>query len=132
MFFLFGQKKRAKRIAGARAITVRCPHCEKPRVFVEVELERTYTAYVMIDLWTSKDRAFGCTECGEILDADSDEAVAALAALDAPDPKALAKQRAALEAERAARAKAREAEQEQRDRDVEDELAALKKKLGRE
>ncbi|UJR85428.1 hypothetical protein [Sandaracinus amylolyticus] len=44
----------------------------------------------------------------------------------------LAKQRAAREIERVARVKAREIEHEKRAREVEDELAALKKKLGRD
>jgi hypothetical protein len=126
MFFLFGKKTRARPVANGRTVTGRCPGCETIQQLHEVERESTYTAYIAIDLFSSKERAFACASCGEVVDADE------IASTPPPrDERAEREAREAATQRREAEKQRREAEKKTRAREVDEELAELKKRLGK-
>jgi hypothetical protein len=125
MFFLFGRKTKHRRVPGGRSERRRCPECGETALFVEHERESKYTAYHFVELWSSDDRVFVCGACGEAMDLEDTEAPALTA--KERDAQALAQARQAE-----ARAKAKATEERRVEKEIDRELAALKKRLGRE
>jgi len=120
-----GTKTRA--IKNGRVLDEHCPECKELTRLREVEVTTSAGAW-FIDVVSTTDRAFQCSACGEVFDLRDDDAAAAPALPPAraaqPAPRDLMKQ---LESERQSRAAADQA----RDAKVEDELAALKRRLGK-
>lgn len=125
-----GWKSRAKRVKGGETHRRKCPECEKTAVFHECILKREYSAYIVLKLWESKSEAYECGECGEVMDLD-----------DTEDPELTPKEKAAAlaEAKRAekekvaaldARLDRQKADEARKEAEVDDELAAMKKRLG--
>ncbi len=125
VFFLFGKKTKHRRVPDGRSERRRCPECGETGLFVEHERESKVTAYHFVELWSSDDRVFVCSACGEAMDLE-DTAAPALSAKER-EAQALAQAR---EAEARAKAKAKEAKRAEKE--IDRELAALKKRLGRE
>ena len=125
VFAMFGRKSKAKALRDGRVERRRCPLCGATTDFRECKVEKTYTAYVVVKLWNSESTAFMCTECDEVMDLDDTEPRerAQLEAKEAKEEKIRQKKAllAAKEAER--KAEAQEAA-------LDDELAAMKSRLG--
>lgn len=125
MWFLFHRKAQTKAVAGGRELSEQCPTCERRTRFVEVEVTKKYGVW-FVDVLNDRETAFRCTGCGEVYE------------LKVPD-----EQKAQLEA--AAKAKSQmdrveEMAAEQRRRDaskvkiaakIDDELAELKRRMGK-
>lgn len=124
VFFLFGRKSKVRPVEGGRKEKRACPECGQTALFVEAEKKSDYSAYLVLDLFSSTDRVFVCSACGEWMDLEDTEAPA----LSAEERARLLREKAA-ELDRAL--KARERERKKQERDVERELAALKKQLGK-
>jgi ribosomal protein S27E len=132
-FLMFGRKGKVRRVPDGQFEKRRCPECGKTTVFRECVVEKTYTAYHFVNLWSSESTQFCCDACGSVMDLAETEAPelstreqAQLEALEAKQAAIAAKQ-AELEQLRAKdEAKTRKQAREQA---VDDELAAMKARL---
>ena len=73
-FLFFGRKAQARRVPDGQFEKRRCPKCERTTVFRECVVEKTYTAYFLVNLWTSESTVFACDTCGAMMDLDETEA----------------------------------------------------------
>jgi len=133
-FLMFGSKGKARRVPDGQFEKRRCPECGKTTVFRECVVEKTYTAYHFVNLWSSESTKFCCDACGSVMDLDETEAPelsareqAQLEALEAKQAAIAAKQ---VEVERLRSKQETQSRKQARDQAVEDELAAMKARLG--
>jgi endogenous inhibitor of DNA gyrase (YacG/DUF329 family) len=131
---MFGSKGKARRVPDGRFEKRRCPECGKTTVFRECVVEKTYTAYHFVNLWTSESTQFCCDACGSVMDLEatlpaelSAHEQQQLAALEAKQAAIAAKQ---VELERLRTKQAAEDRKRAREQAVEDELSAMKARLG--
>ena len=68
---MFGSKGKARRVSGGRFEKRRCPECDETTVFRECVVEKTFTAYHFVDLWSSKSTQFCYDACGSRLSVDA-------------------------------------------------------------
>ena len=118
MLWLFTSNKRTRVAPGGQTMRAECPECRRPRDFIEVEVE-TRAGVWFLDVLSDTERLWRCASCGETFELRD-----STAPQTAPPARDML---AELERDRAARA----AEARQREREVDDELAALKKRLGK-
>ncbi len=137
MWLLFHRNAKTRTLPDGESFVETCPECGKRATFREVELSESFGLF-FVDIVGDKERAFRCGACGETFDLkDQDREVAAALPEPAPAKSAaqLARERAVLEREAAARAtidQQRRAElAERKANQIEDELAELKKRMGR-
>lgn len=129
-FFLFGRKGEARRVPDGQFEKRRCPKCDKTTVFRECVVEKTYTAYLFVNLWSSTSTQFGCDACGSIMDL-ADTRSPELSAREKKQQLAIEAKQAkitAKEAKVAQRRKLKEAAA--REQGIDDEIAAMKARLG--
>jgi hypothetical protein len=133
-FLMFGSKGKARRVPDGQFEKRRCPECGKTTVFRECVVEKTYTAYHFVNLWSSESTKFCCDACGAVMDLDETEAPelsareqAQLEALEAKQAAIAAK---ATELERLRAREEAQARKQAREQAVDDELAAMKARLG--
>jgi len=127
VFWLLTGKKRTRVASNAKTMRADCPECRRPNDFVEVEVE-TSAGVWFVDVLSDTERLWKCCGCGETFEL-RDKTASASTSTNAPRPAPPPPRdmRAELERERTARA----AEAKRKARSVDDELAALKKKLGK-
>ena len=127
MWLLFHRSGGTKVVPGGRTFVEECPTCERQTRFREIEVSEGFGLF-FVDLVKDKERKFRCDECEDVFDL-RDQA----AQVTAPPPKA-------KPAPLPERNHAEELAAEQRRRDdakaaiairIEDELAELKKRLGK-
>lgn len=123
MRLLFTGSHKTRKVKGGEVFNQECPDCKQDATFHEVEIT-TSAGIFFVDLVGDRERAFMCSECGETFDLKDAPAAPSTTALPQPAPRDLM---ATLEAEQERRALATAA----RDRKVEDELAEMKRKLGK-
>jgi hypothetical protein len=133
-FLLFGSKGKARRVPDGQFEKRRCPECGKTTVFRECVVEKTYTAYHFVNLWSSESTKFCCDACGSVMDLDETEAPelsareqARLEALETKQAAIAAKQ---AELEQLQAKQAAQTRKDARDKALDDELAAMKARLG--
>jgi DNA-directed RNA polymerase subunit RPC12/RpoP len=117
MRLLFTTSGKTKVVRGGESFVDDCPECGHRATFDEVEITRGYGVF-FVDVLTDTERAFRCGRCGETFERQDTP--------DAPKPdtkpKPVAPPRPAVDVARAREAKATR---------IEDELAELKKRMGR-
>jgi DNA-directed RNA polymerase subunit RPC12/RpoP len=129
MWLLFHRNAKTRPVRGGDSFVEICPECGKRATFVEVEVTESFGMF-FVDLVGDKERAYRCGACGETFDlkdqlpAGGDAGARAKPALPQKSTAELAREREIAEERRreAARAKAVR---------IEDELADLKKRMGR-
>lgn len=127
MWLLFHRNAKTKPVRGGDSFVDTCPECGNRATFVEVEVTESFGVF-FVDLVDDKERAYRCGACGETFDLkDQVPASAPPPAKPAKPIKSAAELelesvRAELKRREAARAKAVR---------IEDELAELKKRMGR-
>jgi hypothetical protein len=130
MRWLLHGRTRTRGVKGGQVLHECCPECKEAATFREVEVTTSAGAF-FIDVLSSTDRAFQCSECGEVFDLRDTAGAGAVtgsgAAAALPAPTAPRDLLAELERERAKR----ETLQAARDQRVDDELAELKRRLGK-
>lgn len=141
MFVFFGRKTSVKPIRGGRQVIADCPSCGETAKFHECEQEKTLHLYVVLDLFSDKQTVYRCTNCGDVFEL-SEEAASPQASARATAGSSAATDDARARAEREqderraareARARAeREEKKRQSESTIEEELAALKRKLHRD
>ena len=117
MLWLFTGKTRTRSVPDGATMREHCPSCGRTSTFHEVEVT-TSGGVFFIDLLSDTSRAWRCDRCGDVFDQRDEPAKA-----PPPKPRDLLE---TLESDRARR----ESDRARRDAQVEDELAALKKRLG--
>ncbi|MCB9613142.1 MAG: hypothetical protein H6722_11870 [Sandaracinus sp.] len=139
MFVLFGRKAKFRRVSGGRREKRRCPACDATATFVEYDKTSSYSLY-FVELFDDTERVFVCGACGEAMSFDAtgapvlSERERAKLAKEAEKEAARARKAAeaekrAQEAERVRRERAREVARERQERALDDELAALKRRV---
>lgn len=127
---LFGRKSKARLVPDGRFEKRRCPECGKTAVFREALVKHDYHVFFVVSLFDTESTKFCCDKCGSLMDLD-DTLDPELSEADRKNVEALAAKEAEIDAKRRAlaekEAKAREAGKAKA---VDDELAAMKKKLG--
>jgi len=130
MWLLFHRKAGTKHVAGGKAFVEHCPTCERDTRFREVEIGESYGVW-FIDVVSDAERAFRCDSCGDVFDLRDQ----APATKPAPAPQLTAAERKRAELDRveklAAEQRRRDAEKAAREVRIDDELAELKKRMGR-
>lgn len=117
MWFLAHRKGSTKVVPDGQTFSEECPTCQKRTRFVEVAITSQYGVFFVIDMIKDEERAFRCTSCGDIFDLKDDGAEK-----PAPPP-AKPKPIVDVKPDRAA--------VERIERKIDDELAELKRKMGR-
>jgi hypothetical protein len=129
MWFLFHHNAKTKLVENGESFVDTCPECGRRARFHEVEVSESVGVF-FVEILGDKERKFRCSACTRVFDrGDAQDAIAS-----APPPKSARE----MERERAAE-QARQLAAEQRRRElaeakanrIEDELAELKKRLGR-
>jgi hypothetical protein len=130
MAVLFGKKEKVKRVRGGREERRQCPECDATTTFREVTVHKEWTAYHVVKLWDSEKIAFQCDACDEVMDLDDTEEPELSAGEKAQQAKLREKHDriAAKKAELERLQRHKEAQDQ--DQAIDDELAAMKKKLG--
>ena len=118
MWLLFHRKGSTKVVSGGRSFTESCPTCQKRTRFDEVEVSAQYGVW-FVDVVKDAERAFRCSRCGDVFDLKDD---------DEPAPSAAAAARATAVP---AAPKVTQADRERVAAKIEDELAELKRRLGK-
>jgi hypothetical protein len=121
MRWLLHGKTRTRPVKGGEVLEQECPECKRYARFYEVEVTTSAGAF-FVDLLSSTDRAYMCSECDEVFNLKDVDDKPALPPAQPPRDML-----AELEREKAKR-EALAAVKAQR---VEDELAELKKKMGK-
>lgn len=133
-FLMLGTKGKARRVPDGRFEKRRCPECGKTTVFRECVVEKTYTAYHFVSLWTSKATQFCCDACGSVMDLE-DTLAPELSAAEQARLEAIESKQAAIDAKQAQLERLRAAQEakerkQARTQAIDDELTAMKKRLG--
>lgn len=129
MWFLFHHNAKTRVVENGESFVEPCPECGRRARFDEVEVSENFGVF-FVDIIGEKERKFRCSACASVFDRRAQ-----------PDPTPVAKAAKTakeLERERAAE-QARQLAEKQRQREIaeaqanriEDELAELKKRLGR-
>jgi DNA-directed RNA polymerase subunit RPC12/RpoP len=122
MRWLLHGKTKTRPVKGGEIFEQVCPECGKKALFYEVEVTTSAGAF-FVDLLSSTERAFICSKCEEVFDVKDDKDTAALPA-GQPPPRDLLSELEKDKAKRGALAAAKAQK-------VEDELAELKRKMGK-
>lgn len=117
MWLLFHRKGSTKVVSGGRSFTEECPTCQRRTRFDEVEVSENYGVW-FVDVVKDAERAFRCSRCGDVFDLKDEPAPAATRTASKP---------AALPAA----PKVTQADRERVAAKIEDELAELKRRLGK-
>lgn len=118
MWMLFHRKAGTKVVPGGHTFVEHCPTCQTPTRFREIEVSESYGVW-FVDVVGDKERKYRCDSCEDVFDL-RDKPAAAL-----PEPKRTWVEDLAAEQRRRDEAKAKIATK------IEDELAELKKRLGK-
>lgn len=126
MWMLFHRNAKTTVVPGGHDFVETCPECGRKARFKEVEITESYGAF-FVDLVDDKERKYRCCECGDVFDLrDQPEH-----APPAKSAKELASERALAEARQAAEVEQHRERATAKANRIEDELAELKKRMGR-
>ena len=127
---MFGSKGKARRVPNGQFEKRRCPECNETTVFRECIVEKTYTAYRFVNLWSSESTQFACDACGSLMDLDDTLAPELSAREQKQLEKIEAKQKAIAAKQAEVDRRRREREAAASEAAIDDELAAMKRRLG--
>jgi hypothetical protein len=123
VWLLFTGKSRTRAVADGEVLREHCPVCERTTRFVEIEVEHSAGVW-FLDVVSDKERKFRCLECGENFDRVEEQPAAKPASSKPVDGMDRVEQLAAEQRKRDA-AKAQIASK------IDDEVAELKRRMGR-
>jgi uncharacterized C2H2 Zn-finger protein len=130
MWMLFHRNAKTKHVRDGESFVEKCPDCGRIATFSEVEVSESYGVF-FVDLVGDKERAFRCGACGEVFDLRDRDVPAAASKPKSKTLDELAEEARVDEQRRLAAAEARKAAAEAKAIRVDDELAELKKRMGR-
>ncbi len=136
MWLLFHRNAKTRPVPDGETFVQTCPECGVHARFAEVEVSQGIGLF-FVDLIGEKSRAYRCGACGETFDL-KDQPPAAAAPAPVPSARELERERVAaerarveLERTRAEAERQRKLAAEARAIRIDDELAELKKRMGR-
>ncbi|MGH9889495.1 MAG: hypothetical protein ACREBE_28440 [bacterium] len=129
MWFLFHHNAKTKLVEGGDSFVEMCPQCGRRARFHEVEVSENVGVF-FVDILGSKERKFRCSACARVFDR-SDDQDAMASATPPKSARELERERAAERARQLAAEERRREIAEAKANRIEDELAELKKRLGR-
>jgi rubredoxin len=131
MWLLFHHNAKTRVVRDGHSFIDTCPECGRKARFDEIEVTEGFGLF-FVDLVSDKERKYRCSACGDVFDLrDQPEAPAARPAPPAKPARDLERERREAEARRIdSERKRREAAASKANR-IEDELAELKKRMGR-
>ena len=129
MWLLFHHNAKTRVVKNGRTLVETCPECGKRARFDEVEVSESLGVF-FIDVIEDSERKFRCSVCASVFDL-RDQADRQPAAKPAVSAQELERQRALEQARRLAAERRRSELAEAKANRIEDELAELKKRLGR-
>lgn len=149
MWMLVHRNAKTRLVAGGRSFLEVCPECGRKTRFDEVEITKSYGVF-FLDLIDDKERKYRCSACHEVFDLRDEPDSATSARAEQPrgaerGAERAADARRAAEADRLQERARAQAVQDRAARDraaqaraaevkaarIEDELAELKKRMGR-
>jgi hypothetical protein len=140
MFFGMGNRQ-LNRVQGGKKLTLTCLSCHKKAPFYECRIDDNFKLYAVLEVWKRTKRVLQCGECLAVSDYydvfPEEKDLAEQAVSQRKQQEAEAKAKVAQEEEKQRKrqeeleAKQREERVRQKDLEVQDELAKLKKKLGK-
>jgi hypothetical protein len=122
MLIFWSSKSKVNRLLGGRKETHKCSACGKTATFYQCEVDKGVKLYGVVTLFGSQEKFMQCGECLALYKDEEDEK-----AMRA-ETERLAKEEAKREA---LRQQIKDEEYKQREAEVDDELAKLKKNLGK-
>ncbi|HEY5921265.1 MAG TPA: hypothetical protein VIV11_06325 [Kofleriaceae bacterium] len=129
MWLLFHRKEGTKTVADGDSFVEECPTCEKRTRFVEVEISEKYGVW-FVDVVKDVERAYRCTKCGDVFDLR--DQLPSSASMDRTLPAAPAASTGMDRVEQlAAEQRKREEARAAIETKLDDELAELKRRMGR-
>jgi hypothetical protein len=133
VFLWLGTSKQTRRVKGGRKQRAFCPECGEETTFVEVEIHEKLQLFAVLDLLEDKERAFRCLECdlvGQLFE-NGEVPAGVLEDLSLAAAERLERARAAERLAQATRDRERrERECRAREARADEELAALKARMG--
>jgi rubredoxin len=123
MWWLLHYSGGTRCVPGGESFVETCPECKTKTRFDEVEVSESLGVF-FVDVVSDKERKFRCRSCECVFDRKDDGTEAPAQAALPPPPQKSAKQLAREERDRKELA-------ESKANRIEDELAELKKRLGR-
>lgn len=143
--FIWSVGSKLKRILNGKKEILLCGNCKQNATFYESTVDDSFKAYMVLELWKRSERVMQCGECLGACDYYAvypaeklaEEEAARQAALEKKqrEQDELRKQQAAAAKEQARQQEAArqkyEADKARKDQEVDDELAQMKKKLGK-
>jgi len=130
MWLLFHHNAKTRSVPDGESFVDKCPECGKRATFHEVELTENVGLF-FVDLVGDKQRAFRCGACGDVFDLKDRESSPELEAPPAKSAAELAREARVAEQRRLESERARREAAEAKANQIEDELADLKKRMGR-
>lgn len=122
MLIFWSTKNKVNRLSNGRRETHKCSACQKTATFYQCEVDKGVKLYGVVTLFGSQEKVMQCGECLALFkDQEEEKAIKA-------ETERLAKEEAKREAERQ---RIKDEEYKQREAEVDDELAKLKKDLGK-
>ncbi len=122
MLIFWSTKNKVNRLQDGRKETHKCSSCGKTATFYQCEVDKGVKLYGVVTLFGSQQKVMQCGECLALFKDEEDEK-----AMRA-ETERLAKEEAKREA---LRQQIKDEEYKQREAEVDDELAQLKKNLGK-
>ncbi|MDX2106011.1 MAG: hypothetical protein SFY67_06375 [Candidatus Melainabacteria bacterium] len=122
MLIFWSTKNKVNRLCDGRRETHKCSACQKTATFYQCEVDKGVKLYGVVTLFGSQEKVMQCGECLSLFKDEEDEK------LKRAESERLAKDEAKREAERQ---RIKDEEYKQREAEVDDELARLKKDLGK-
>ena len=125
MWLLFHRNAKTQVVRGGKSFIETCPECRRKARFDEVEVTESFGLF-FVDVVDDKERKYRCSACGDTFDLrDQPEAP------PVKSPRELERERDEAEARRVDGERQRRQHAEAKANQVEDELAELKKRMGR-
>lgn len=122
MLVFWSTRNNVKRIPEGKREKHKCSQCGKTATFYECEVDKGVRLYFVIPVFGLLEKVMQCGECLAVFKDDTPDKASQLQA------QRLAKEEAAKEAEQK---RIKDEEYKQREAEVDDELAQLKKDLGK-
>lgn len=143
--FFWSVGRQLKRVPKGKKQTLKCGSCKQEASFYESTVDDSFKAFMVLDLWKRSKRVMQCGECLGVCDYYSVYPEEKIAEEEAARQAELErKKREQEEAQKRQEAEAKEharqqeearqkyeSEKARKDQEVDDELAQMKKKLGK-
>ena len=71
---ILGRRQKVRPKKGGERVWRHCPECDQDAMFLEAEVDTTYTAFFAVELFSLEDETYVCSACQEQVDLDATSA----------------------------------------------------------